>query len=107
MTPHYIMWINELIWLGVPRYHASLTGLSRKGYWHLSKTLSTNCGLGNEFLKGQGLTSIRTLWIRIQSGYGPMISLKRQVRTRIQGGVGRDGEMPSLTRLNRFILLRS
>lgn len=57
--------IGELIKLGAPRYHAILTGLSRKGYWHLAKTLSTNCGLGNEFLQRQGLTSIRTLWIGI------------------------------------------
>jgi RNA-directed DNA polymerase len=57
--------IGELIKLGAPRYHAILTGLSRKGYWHLAKTLSTNCGLGNEFLQKQGLTSIRTLWIGI------------------------------------------
>ena len=57
--------IGELIKLGAPRYHAILTGLSRKGYWHLAKTLSTNCGLSNEHLEKQGLTSIRTLWIRI------------------------------------------
>lgn len=57
--------IGELIKLGASRYHAILTGLSRKGYWHLSKTLSTNCGLGNEFLQRQGLASIRTLWVGI------------------------------------------
>jgi len=57
--------IGELIKNGAPRHHAILTGLSRKGYWHLAKTLSTNCGLGNEFLLKQGLTSIRTLWIGI------------------------------------------
>ena len=57
--------IGELIKLGAPKYHAILTGLSRKGYWHLAKTLSTNCGLGNEFLQRQGLISIRTLWIEI------------------------------------------
>ncbi len=57
--------IGELIKLGAPRYHAILTGLSRKGYWHLAKTLSTNCGLGNDYLQKQGLTSIRTLWIGI------------------------------------------
>jgi len=57
--------IGELIKLGAPRYHAILTGLSRKGYWHLAKTLSTNCGLGNEFLERQGLTSLRSLWIGI------------------------------------------
>ncbi|MBI5075260.1 MAG: group II intron reverse transcriptase/maturase [Nitrospirae bacterium] len=57
--------IGELIKLGAPRYHAILTGLSRKGYWHLAKTLSTNCGLSNAHLGKQGLTSIRTLWIGI------------------------------------------
>ena len=68
--------IGELIKLGAPRYQAILTGLSRKGYWHpvaglregslrLAKTLSTNWGLGNEFLQRQGLTSIRSLWIGI------------------------------------------
>ena len=57
--------IGELIKLGAPRYHAILTGLSRKGYWHLAKTLSTNCGLSNKHLEKQGLTSIRTLWIGI------------------------------------------
>lgn len=57
--------IGELIKLGAPRYHAILTGLSRKGYWHLAKTLSTNCGLSNAYLEKQGLTSIRTLWIGI------------------------------------------
>jgi len=57
--------ISELMWLGVPKDFAIGTGMSRKGYWHLAKTLSTNCGLGNEFLQKQGFTSIRTLWIRI------------------------------------------
>ena len=57
--------IVELKKLGAPRYQAILTGLSRKGYWHLAKTLSTNCGLSNVHLEKQGLTSIRTLWIGI------------------------------------------
>ena len=57
--------IGELIRLGAPRYHAILTGLSRKGYWHLAKALSTNSGLSNEYLRQQGLVSLRTLWIAI------------------------------------------
>jgi RNA-directed DNA polymerase len=57
--------IGELIKLGVSAKHAILTGLSRKGYWHLAKTMSTNCGLSNAHLEKQGLISIRTLWIRI------------------------------------------
>jgi RNA-directed DNA polymerase len=57
--------IGELIKLGAPRYHAILTGLSRKGYWHLAKTEAINVGLSNAYLKKQGLTSIRTLWIKV------------------------------------------
>jgi RNA-directed DNA polymerase len=57
--------IGELIKLGSARYQAILTGLSRKGYWHLAKTLSTNMGLSKGFLEQQGLVSIRTLWIQI------------------------------------------
>ena len=56
--------IGELIKLGSARYQAILTGLSRKSYWHLAKTLSTNMGLSNAFLEKQGLVSIRTLWIQ-------------------------------------------
>jgi RNA-directed DNA polymerase len=57
--------IGELIKLGSARYQAILTGLSRKSYWHLAKTLSTNMGLSKAFLEQQGLVSIRTLWIQI------------------------------------------
>jgi RNA-directed DNA polymerase len=58
--------IGELIKLGSPKYQAILTGLSRKGYWHLAKTFATNCGLSKQYLQDQGLVSIRTLWIGIQ-----------------------------------------
>jgi len=51
--------------LGASKVQAICTGMSRKGYWHLSKTLSTNCGLSNKHLEKQGLISIRTLWIGI------------------------------------------
>lgn len=57
--------IGELIKLGSPKYQAILTGLSRKGYWHLAKTYATNCGLSKEYLQDQGLVSLRTLWIGI------------------------------------------
>ena len=42
-----------------------LTGLSRKGYWHLAKTYATNCGLSKDYLMDQGLVSLRALWIGI------------------------------------------
>jgi RNA-directed DNA polymerase len=57
--------IGELIRLGSPKHQAILTGLSRKGYWHLAKTYATNCGLSKEYLQDQGLVSLRTLWIGI------------------------------------------
>jgi RNA-directed DNA polymerase len=57
--------IGELIKLGAYERQAILTGLSRKGYWHLAKTFSMNVGLSNAYLTKQGLTSLRTLWIRI------------------------------------------
>ena len=57
--------IGHLIKLGSPRHQAILTGLSRKGYWHLAKTFATNCGLSKEYLQDQGLVSIRALWIGI------------------------------------------
>ena len=56
--------IGNLIQLGSPKYQAILTGLSRKSYWHLAKTLSTNMGLSKAFLEKQGLVSIRALWIQ-------------------------------------------
>lgn len=57
--------IGELIKLGAFKRQAILTGLSRKGYWHLAKTLSMNVGLSNAYLTKQGLTSLRTLWVKI------------------------------------------
>jgi len=57
--------IGELIKLGSPKYQAILTGLSRKGYWHLAKTFATNCGLSKKYLQDQGLVSLRVLWIAI------------------------------------------
>jgi len=40
-------------------------GLSRKGYWHLSRTLATQTGMTNQWLKEQGLVSIKKLWVDI------------------------------------------
>ena len=47
------------------RAPAVSAGMSRKSYWHLAKTEAINVGLSNAYLKEQGLTSIRTLWIKI------------------------------------------
>ena len=55
--------IRHLLSLGTSRKHAILTGLSRKGYWHLAKTLATQSGMTNEWLAEQGLVSIRARWM--------------------------------------------
>jgi RNA-directed DNA polymerase len=60
--------IGNLLKLGCGRRHAISTGLSRKGYWHLSKTMATQVGMTNEWLKEQGLLSICDLWKKAQ-GY--------------------------------------
>jgi RNA-directed DNA polymerase len=60
--------IANLLKLGTSRRHAILTGISRKGYWRLSKTLATQTGMTNEWLERQGLLSIRSLWMKVQ-GY--------------------------------------
>ena len=47
---------------------AALTATSSKSYWHLSRTLATQTGMTNDWLQGEGLVSIRALWMRAQ-GY--------------------------------------
>jgi len=37
----------------------------RKGYWKLSRTRATNMGMGNAWLKEQGLISLKEQWIKI------------------------------------------
>jgi len=55
--------VGELLKLGVSERQAVLTALSRKSYRHLSRTMATQWGLSDTWLKSQGLTSIRELWI--------------------------------------------
>jgi RNA-directed DNA polymerase len=60
--------IGNLLKLGCSRRRAISTGLSRKGYWHLSKTMATQVRMTNEWLKEQELLSITDLWKKAQ-GY--------------------------------------
>jgi RNA-directed DNA polymerase len=49
--------------VGTVRKTAILTALSRKGPWHLSRTLATQTGMTNQWLaETLGLVSIRALW---------------------------------------------
>lgn len=57
--------VRNLISLGTFKRTAILTALSRKGYWHLARTLATQTGMTNKWLAEQGLVSIKERWIRI------------------------------------------
>ena len=43
---------------------AAITGISSKSYWHLSRSKATQVGMTNDWLKAQGLVSIRDLWMK-------------------------------------------
>ena len=57
--------VRELLKLGTSLKAAISVGLSRKGYWRLSRTLATQSGMTNQWLKEQGLVSIKKLWVNI------------------------------------------
>ncbi len=60
--------VRHLLALGVGKRTAILTAISSKSYWHLSRSLATQTGMTNDWLKAQGLVSIRALWMKAQ-GY--------------------------------------
>ena len=55
--------VRHLLALGTDLRSAIRTALSPKGYWRLARTLATQVGMTNEWLKDQGLLSIRALWM--------------------------------------------
>ncbi len=73
--------VYNLLKLGTPRQQAFSTGLSRKGYWRLSRTLATQKEMTNEWLAQQGLLSIRDLWMKAQ-GYDEKPANSSAVRLR-------------------------
>jgi RNA-directed DNA polymerase len=56
--------VRNLLALGTSKRQAILTAISSKSYWRLSKTLATQTGMTNDWLKSQGLISVRALWMR-------------------------------------------
>lgn len=56
--------IRHLLALGTRARTAIWTGMSSKSYWHLSRSLGTQTGMTNDWLKGQGLISIRDQWMK-------------------------------------------
>ena len=57
--------VSNLLKLGTSKEHAILTAISRRGPWHLSRTLATQTGMTNQWLKEQGLLSVKELWVNI------------------------------------------
>ena len=53
---------RELMRLGVPRRQAIRHGKSRKGYWHMAKTIASGVGMTNQWLEDQGLIRLKQLW---------------------------------------------
>ena len=57
--------VHNLLKRGVPLKAAISVGMSRKSFWHLSKTYATQRGMTNQWLKEQGLISIKDLWVNM------------------------------------------
>jgi RNA-directed DNA polymerase len=57
--------VRELRKLGTSLHAAILVAISRKGPWRLSRTLATQTGMTNKWLKDQGLLSVKALWVHI------------------------------------------
>lgn len=55
--------VRNLLALGTGKRQAILTAISSKSYWHLSRTLATQTGMTNQWLKDQGLISVREVWM--------------------------------------------
>ena len=57
--------VRELRKLGTSLHTAISVAISRKGPWRLSRTLATQTGMTNDWLKNQGLLSVKELWVHI------------------------------------------
>ena len=57
--------IMNLRKLGTSLKAALDVGLSRKGPWRLARTLATQTGMTNKWLKEQGLVSVKEQWVNI------------------------------------------
>ncbi len=45
--------------------HRYLTSKSRKGPWHMAKTIASGVGMTNDWLASQGVLSLKTLWAEL------------------------------------------
>ena len=57
--------VANLLKLGTSKRQAIMTALSRKGPWHLARTLATQVGMTNKWLTEQGLISVKDQWVKV------------------------------------------
>jgi RNA-directed DNA polymerase len=57
--------VRELLKLGTSLSASISVAMSRKGPWRLARTLATQTGMTNKWLKAQGLLSVKELWVNI------------------------------------------
>jgi RNA-directed DNA polymerase len=57
--------VQNLLALGVPRRQAFRHAKSRKGPWHMAKTIASGVGMTNAWLQNQGLVSLKSLWAKL------------------------------------------
>jgi RNA-directed DNA polymerase len=57
--------VRELLKLGTSLHAAISVAMSRKGPWRLSRTLATQTGMTNQWLKDQGFVLVKDLWVNI------------------------------------------
>jgi RNA-directed DNA polymerase len=57
--------VRELVRLGVGIHTAIRAGLNRSGPWAMSRRLASSWGMTNQWLKDQGLISVKELWVNI------------------------------------------
>ncbi|NOR22944.1 MAG: maturase [Desulforhopalus sp.] len=57
--------VRNLLKLGTYKREAIFTALSRKGPWHLARTLATQAGMTNKWLAEQGLISCKEQWVKL------------------------------------------
>lgn len=57
--------VRELRKLGTDLGTAIRAGMNRDGPWAMSRRLAAHTGLTNQWLKDQGLVSVKELWVKI------------------------------------------
>ena len=62
--------IRNLLRLGVSLKEAINIGMSSKGYYRLARTKAVQIGLNNDWLKSQGLVSIKEQWVKFHYPQG-------------------------------------